>query len=177
MLSQNTKSFAKPPPPLFLGEAGRGKIPEAGRGKYGGRMGKIILLYKNNPYIRIMSPITQFCRQLRNNQTPAEKTLWEVIRKRHIGGEKFLRQFPIFIIQGLNKKTYYIADFYCAKYKLVIEVDGPIHLLKKEYDDNRDLVMKEWGFDILRFTNDEVFDDLDTVIQKLDEYLLAYNIR
>jgi very-short-patch-repair endonuclease len=115
-----------------------------------------------------MNKITGFCRQLRNNQTPAEKILWQEIRKRNLSGEKFLRQFPIFIIQGLNRKTWYIADFYCAKYKLVIEVDGPIHLLKKEYDDNRDIAMKEWGFSILRFTNDEVFDDLENVIAKID---------
>jgi very-short-patch-repair endonuclease len=121
-----------------------------------------------------MNQITQFCRQLRNNQTPAEKTLWEQLRKRSINGKKFLRQFPIFIIQGLNRKTWYIADFYCAKYKLVIEVDGPIHLLKKEYDSNRDMVMKEWGFSILRFTNDEVFDDLDNVVNQIDNYLLVH---
>lgn len=118
-----------------------------------------------------MNRITELCRQLRNNQTPAEKILWHEIRKRNIGGEKFLRQFPIFIIQGLNRKAWYIADFYCAKHKLVIEVDGPIHLLKKEYDNNRDIVMKEWGFSILRFTNDEVINDLDNVIEKLDNYV------
>ena len=118
-----------------------------------------------------MNYITDFCRQHRSNQAPAEKTLWEQLRKRSINGEKFLRQFPIFIIQGINRKTYYIADFYCAKCKLVIEVDGPIHLLKKEYDDNRDIAIKEWGFSTLRFTNDEVFDDLDGVINKIDNYL------
>jgi len=122
-----------------------------------------------------MNPITTFCRQLRNNPTIAEKILWEEIRKRNIGGEKFLRQFPIFIIQGYNRKTFYIADFYCAKYKLVIEVDGPIHLLKKEYDHNRDIVMKEWGFAVLRFTNDEVFDDLDNVVMKIEGYILNSN--
>ena len=122
-----------------------------------------------------MNPVTAFCRQLRNNPTIPEKILWEEIRRRNIGGEKFLRQFPIFIIQGYNRKTFYIADFYCAKYKLVIEVDGPIHLLKKEYDDNRDIVMKEWGFAVLRFTNDEVFDDLDNVVMKIEGYILNSN--
>ncbi|WP_461449996.1 DUF559 domain-containing protein [Mucilaginibacter sp.] len=56
----------------------------------------------------------------------------------------------------LCKRSFYIADFYSANFKLVIEVDGPIHLLKKEYDANRDLIMQSWGFNILRFTNDEV---------------------
>jgi very-short-patch-repair endonuclease len=120
-----------------------------------------------------MNRITELCRKLRSNQTPAEKILWAEIRKRNVGGEKFLRQFPIFIIQGLNRKTWYIADFYCAKHKLVIEVDGPIHLLKKEYDNNRDLAMKEWGFSILRFTNDEVLESLDSVIMKIDDHLTS----
>jgi len=48
-----------------------------------------------------------------------------------MGGEKFLRQFPIFVRADLGRKSFYIADFYCARLKLVIEVDGPIHLLKK----------------------------------------------
>ena len=120
-----------------------------------------------------MNRITDLCRQLRNNPTLAEKILWEAIRRRNIGGVKFLRQFPIFIINGIGRKSFYIADFYCAKFKLVIEVDGPIHLLKKEYDDNRDLVMQEWGFNILRFTNDEVINQLDNVIGKIDRYLAA----
>ncbi|MDB5123731.1 MAG: Very-short-patch-repair endonuclease [Mucilaginibacter sp.] len=123
-----------------------------------------------------MNPITQLCRQLCNNQTPAEKILWEEVRKRNINGEKSLRQFPIFIIQAYNRKTYYIADFYCAKHKLVIEVDGPIHLLKKEYDNNRDIVMKEWGFSVLRFTNDQVSGDLDNVIERIDKFLVSKKI-
>ncbi|MEO6631542.1 MAG: endonuclease domain-containing protein [Mucilaginibacter sp.] len=118
-----------------------------------------------------MNLVTAFCRQLRNNPTPAEKILWNEIRKRNIGGEKFLRQFPIFIVQGIGRRAFYIADFYCAKHKLVIEVDGPIHLLKKEYDNNRDIVMKEWGFDTLRFTNDEVERDLDNVVSKIEAYI------
>ncbi|WP_461449279.1 DUF559 domain-containing protein [Mucilaginibacter sp.] len=47
-----------------------------------------------------MNPVTDLRRQLRNNQTPAEKILWEALRRRNINGEKFLRQFPLFIISG-----------------------------------------------------------------------------
>lgn len=118
-----------------------------------------------------MNLVTEFCRQLRNNQTSAEKRLWNELRRRNVNGEKFLRQFPLFTISGFGKRSFYIADFYSAKSKLVIEVDGPIHLLKKEYDANRDLVMQSWGFNILRFTNDEVLHDLDGVIKKIDDYL------
>jgi very-short-patch-repair endonuclease len=120
-----------------------------------------------------MNPVTDLCRQLRNNPTPAEKLLWKELRRRNVGGEKFLRQFPIFVAGGFGRKAFYIADFYCAKHKLVIEVDGPIHLLKKEYDDNRDLVMTERGFNILRFTNDEVISDVNKVIEKLMFWCMA----
>ena len=90
-----------------------------------------------------MNKVTELCRELRNNPTPAEKLLWKELRRRNVGGEKFLRQFPIFVAYELGRKAFYIADFYCAVHKLVIEVDGPIHLLKKEYDDNRDIVMQD----------------------------------
>ena len=118
-----------------------------------------------------MNYITGLCRELRNNQTPAEKLLWGELRRRNVNGEKFLRQFPLFTISGFGKRAFYIADFYSAKSKLVIEVDGPIHLLKKEYDNNRDLVMQSWGFNILRFTNEEVINELNSVVKTIDNYL------
>jgi very-short-patch-repair endonuclease len=120
-----------------------------------------------------MNPITDLCRQLRNNPTNAEKLLWKELRKRNPGGEKFLRQFPIFVPNVGGRRAFYIADFYCARRKLVIEVDGPIHLLKKDYDANRDLVMQEIGFDILRFTNDEVEKNIDKVIEKIMFHIMA----
>ena len=118
-----------------------------------------------------MNPVTELCRQLRNNQTYAEKLLWQQLRKRSINGEKFLRQFPIFITNGVGRRSFYIADFYTAKARLVIEVDGPIHQFKKEYDANRDIVMREWGFAILRFTNDEVKNELNKVVSIIDDFL------
>jgi very-short-patch-repair endonuclease len=118
-----------------------------------------------------MNPVTELCRQLRNNPTPSEKIIWEHLRRRSISGKKFLRQFPIFTVNGFGRKSFYIADFYCAEYKLVIEIDGPIHLLKKEYDANRDLVMQEWGFAILRFTNEMVERDLEKVLQDIDRHI------
>lgn len=121
-----------------------------------------------------MNLVTELCRKLRNNPTPAEKIIWEYLRRRNINGKKFLRQFPIFIVNGVGRRSFYIADFYCAEYKLVIEIDGPIHLLKKEYDGNRDLVMREWGFDLLRFTNDMVEKDLQMVLQAIDNRLCSY---
>jgi len=120
-----------------------------------------------------MNKITELCRELRNNSTPAERLLWQELRRRNVGGEKFLRQFPIFVSHESGRKLFYIADFYCAVHKLVIEVDGPIHLLKKEYDDNRDIVMQDRGFNVLRFTNDEVTINVDKVIEKIMFWCLA----
>jgi len=120
-----------------------------------------------------MNPITQLCRDLRNNATPSEKRLWKELRIRNMGGEKFLRQFPIFVSSDFRRKSFYIADFYCARLKLVIEVDGPIHLLKKDHDANRYLVMSELGFNILRFTNEQVASSLNEVVEKIMFYVMA----
>ncbi len=78
-----------------------------------------------------MSSIVEFCRELRRRETPAEKLLWENLRNRSLFKHKFLRQYPICVTSQLSKNSYYIPDFYCNKAKLVIEADGPIHLLKK----------------------------------------------
>lgn len=66
---------------------------------------------------------------------------------------------------------FYIANFYCAKLKLVIELDGPIHNFKKEYDANRDLVMNQLGIVVLRFNNDEVEMQIDNLIQKITTFI------
>jgi len=78
-----------------------------------------------------MNPITQLCRDLRNNATPSERRLWKELKIRNMGGEKFLRQFPIFVSSSFGRKSFYIADFYCARLKLVIEVDDPFICSKK----------------------------------------------
>lgn len=88
-----------------------------------------------------MSSIVELCRELRQRETPAEKVLWQNLRNRKFYDQKFLRQYPISVTSAFGKTLYYIPDFYCHESKLVIEADGPIHLLKKEYDKNRDVVL------------------------------------
>ena len=92
--------------------------------------------------------------------TEAEKQLWNRIKEKQILGLQFRRQHPINI---------FIADFYCHKIALVIEVDGGVHLNQdqKERDEGRDYFMKELGLKVLRFTNDEIFNDLDEVVNKI----------
>ena len=118
-----------------------------------------------------MPTIIDLCRELRRLETPAEKVLWQHLRNRKFFDHKFLRQHPIFIVNSFGKNLYYIPDFYCHKAKLVIEADGPIHLLKKDYDKNRDEVLMGLGLATLRFDNDEILHDIDSVLNKIKEYL------
>ena len=118
-----------------------------------------------------MPSITQLCRELRQRETPAEKILWAHLRNRNFSNHRFLRQYPICVLSTFGKHLYYIPDLYCHKSKLVIEAEGPIHLFKKEYDKNRDEVLKLLGLTILRFENDEIINDIETVLSKIEEHL------
>jgi very-short-patch-repair endonuclease len=118
-----------------------------------------------------MPNIIDFCRELRQRETPAEKLLWSHLRNRRLFDQKFLRQHPICADFAFGRHLYYIPDFYCHKAKLVIEADGPIHLLKKDYDKNRDEVLAALGLTILRFDNAEILNNTQTVLNKIKEYL------
>ena len=101
-------------------------------------------------------------KRLRGTMTPAEKRLWQEIRGKKIGGMKFRRQHPIY---------FYIADFYCHAIKLVVEIDGPIHNSDKqrEYDANRTATMKNFDITTLRFTNDEVLNNISAVVKRIED--------
>jgi very-short-patch-repair endonuclease len=118
-----------------------------------------------------MSSITDFCRELRRNETPAEKLLWQRLRNRRVFAQKILRQYPIGVQSSTKGTIYYIADFYCHEAKLVIEADGPVHLLKKDYDQNRDEVLAKSGLQILRFENDLILNNTAMVLNKIKAYL------
>jgi cyclase len=107
------------------------------------------------------SPVLfEFARKLRMNETEAEKYLWNHLSKKKINGLRFRRQHPV---------LYFIADFFCPKAKLIIEVDGGVHKLPSqfEYDKNRDKELAAYGLKVLRFTNDEVFNNIEMVIEKI----------
>ena len=96
------------------------------------------------------------CRKLRKNQTPEEELLWKSLRNRNFYGLKFLRQHPI-IYEGLNNRfSFFIADFYCNEKKLVIELDGKIHDEQKEYDRDRNFIVKSLGLKTVRIKNEEI---------------------
>ena len=108
-------------------------------------------------------------RELRQNMTKAEERLWKELRNRKFLGLKFLRQHP-FIYQVIhNEPRYFIADFYCAEKKLVIEVDGKIHDFQEEEDKWREDILKSLDLKILRIKNEEV-EDMDVVMEKIKAF-------
>jgi very-short-patch-repair endonuclease len=100
--------------------------------------------------------------QLRNNMTRSEMLLWEKLRRKKIYGLTFRRQHPI---------NLFIADFYCHKAKLVIEVDGSLHEIEsyKTRDKGRDDEFEKFGLITIRFSNDDIIYDIDSVIKKIKE--------
>ena len=96
-------------------------------------------------------------RRFRKMPTDAEKRLWSHLRNRELVGFKFRRQHP-FAIR--------ILDFYCEEAKLAIELDGSGHScdLKRDDDLDREIELYEKGVRILRFSNSEVFENLDAVL-------------
>lgn len=110
------------------------------------------------------------CRELRKNQTKAESILWERVRRKQLNGLKFYRQYAIFY-DILGEETFYIADFYCHEKKLVVEVDGDIHKFQKNEDALREDVLSNLGLRVVRFSNDEVENEIEKVINKLKLFL------
>ncbi len=104
--------------------------------------------------------IFENARELRKNETEAEKILWNVLRSRRCEGLKFRRQHPA---------SQFILDFYCHEYFLGIEVDGSIHENEdaKQYDQNRAVELEDLGITILRFRNEDVLNNLTEVLQEI----------
>ena len=92
--------------------------------------------------------------------TIAERILWKELKKKDIFKARFKSQHPINI---------FVVDFYCHKYRLAIEVDGEIHQNEDvlEYDDGRTHDIEKLGIKIIRFTNKEVIDNIESVIDRI----------
>src|ERR1700733_15222975 len=101
---------------------------------------------------------TEIARKLRVNSTATEDKLWQVLRGRRLDGLKFRRQVPI---------AGFIADFCCHDLGLTIEVDGKQHLDQIERDQARRDLIERHGFNELRFTNDEMKERLDWVVEEI----------
>ena len=99
-------------------------------------------------------------KELRRTETEAEKLLWARLNKNQLLGLQFRRQHPI------NR---FIADFYCHKIKLVVEVDGSIHEIPEHqsYDIGRSEIFNDFGITVIRFTNDQIINNIETVIKSI----------
>ena len=112
-----------------------------------------------------------FARELRKHLTPAEAIFWQVIRNNKFMNHIFLRQHPIFYTYR-NKEKFFIADFYCRRLKLIIEIDGGIHERQTDYDLIRsELLAIQHDLRIIRFTNEEIIKDMDTVLTRLQKFV------
>ncbi len=103
-------------------------------------------------------------RLLRQEATTAEAFLWELLRNRQLLGAKFRRQYPM---------ARFIADFFCHEASLVIEVDGAVHQepTQRERDQARDEIIRQYGCRVLRFTNREVLEKAEYVLETIAQAL------
>jgi very-short-patch-repair endonuclease len=104
-------------------------------------------------------------REMRRNQTDAEAIVWELVRNRKIMGKKFLRQHPI-VYSFYKRPLYFVADFYCAEARLILEIDGSIHSTQEDYDMQRDFILKQMCLTVLHIKNQEC-KDIEQVTQKI----------
>lgn len=115
--------------------------------------------YKFIPYDK---NLVSRARELRQTSTETEKKFWtEILRNEKLRKFKFTRQKPI---------GDFIVDFYCAKFKLAIEVDGEIHKFQKARDKERDnFLMQKFGVKVVRYKNEDVLSNLVEVLENLLE--------
>jgi very-short-patch-repair endonuclease len=95
-------------------------------------------------------------RGMRGAPTITEDELWQRLRNRRISGVKFRRQHAI---DG------FVVDFVSIEHRLIIEVDGDIHRNQQDYDTERQVILEAKGFRVIRFTNAEVLQSLESVIE------------
>lgn len=138
------KFLCSPPAPLIEG----GKCHRSGIG--GSRVRYRL------PYVQELS---ERAKELRKNMTDPEQKMWyQVLGKKNFEGIRFLRQCPI---------DNYIVDFYCARLKLVIEIDGDSHADQEMYDVRRSKVLEGYGIKIIRYNNRDVMNNLEGVYEDL----------
>lgn len=124
-------------------------------------------LKRNNNLVEIAKFV---CRELRKNSTQSEKIFWDKVRNKNFFGKKFYRQYPIFHdITG--KETFFVADFFCYTDKLIVELDGKCHQYRLKEDDDRTKILNFLGLQVIRFSNDEIMNNLESVLKILIKYL------
>ena len=132
--------------------------PEGGIGEPSDKLEKYYAYQNADPMLYEL--LKSFVKRSRSNPTEAENALWQMLRGKKLEGYKFRRQHII---------GSYIADFICLRAKLIIEVDGLIHQLpeNKANDEERTKWLAAKGFEVIRFTNEEVLGDTENVLDKI----------
>jgi very-short-patch-repair endonuclease len=117
---------------------------------------KISMFYNAKPIIFERAKV------MRENMTLAETAVWELLKEKKMLGLRFKPQHPIDI---------FIADFYCHPLKQVIEIDGGIHKSndQREYDIGREAELEHWRIKVIRFTNEEVGNDINLIQNKIKQ--------
>ena len=114
----------------------------------------------------------EYAREQRKSATPEEIKMWELLRDRKFMNFKFSRQYPIVISSTPEKRTFYIADFFCHALRLIIEIDGPIHETQKSYDQARDKILNDLGYNILRLKNEKINEEIGNTLRFLSEFII-----
>ncbi|MCJ7481913.1 MAG: endonuclease domain-containing protein [Thermodesulfovibrionales bacterium] len=113
--------------------------------------------------------LKELSRQLRNNSTKAEIRLWTYLKSKQLMSYDFHRQKPI---------DNYIVDFFCSKLMLAIELDGYTHSFEEIYE--KDKLKEErlhaLGITVLRFADDDVMNDMETILRSLYDYIEAFEM-
>ena len=116
-------------------------------------------------YLPYNKTLTELARKNRKNPSKAESRMWDdILRMRKFSQHKFLRQKPI---------AGYIVDFYCSELCLVIEIDGNSHAETFEYDDERTKVLNSLGLFVIRYTNNDVLENIEGVCVDLMNQILS----
>ena len=104
--------------------------------------------------------LTPVARKLRGEARAAERKLWGRIRREQIGGFKFRRQVVL---------ADFIVDFACLEARLIVEIDGATHSTDAElaHDATREAALRAMGYALLRFANDDVFREIDGVVETI----------
>jgi very-short-patch-repair endonuclease len=98
---------------------------------------------------------------LRKTMTSQEILLWDKLKNKQLSGKHFRRQHPYGI---------YILDFYCHELNLAIEIDGPIHRYKEDYDSERTEYLESAGLKVIRFSNEDIENKLNWVLSQIEKF-------
>lgn len=151
LVEANKESLQPASSPLPPGE-GRGGEGAGGEGKKS--------LFKKKP--PVPPDLLEFARKLRAVQTDAEQLVWFLLRDRRLAGAKFRRQHPV-EFSGHR----YVLDFYSHELKLAIELDGGQHQTARSYDDSRTQALAALRIEVLRFWNNDVLSQTDSVLESI----------